>query len=83
MTMEKIKKTIKSKLSKFREEEKGDAMAILMFIGLKHYSLLYPDQPYVQMSYLKFLTGECDTAILTVDCCKYSCLLIDFGQKST
>jgi hypothetical protein len=62
--MEKIKKAIKSKLSKFREEEKGDAMAILMFIGLKHYSLLYPDQPYVQMSYLKFLSGKCDTAML-------------------
>eukprot|EP01033_Poteriospumella_lacustris_P011888 gene11888-8481_t len=56
--MEKIKKAIKSKLSKFREEEKGDAMAILMFIGLKHYSLLYPDQPYVQMSYLKFLSEK-------------------------
>ena len=64
ITMEKIKKAIKSKLSKFREEEKGDAMATLMFIGLKHYSLLYPDQPYVQMSYLKFLSGKCDAAML-------------------
>lgn len=54
--MNKVKKLVKARLSNLRNEERNDAITMLLLLGLKHYSIVCNNQQ-LQLSQLKALCG--------------------------
>lgn len=51
-----MKSIIKNRLSHVSPDERKDAVAMLLLAGLKHYSLLYPENK-ITMSALRIMAG--------------------------
>jgi hypothetical protein len=64
---DRIERIIHLKFARFQEEDKNQAIPLLLLLGLKHYSLLYPNQK-LQLDLLKFLGG------MSFLCFRFNCI---------